>query len=91
MKIKGTRIPYRLVDGYVEEYGEEFKKELLNDYPYISQEQLDNYLINLYEQNKRYREAIEDIKNVWKVTDTYQEYMDTIHDIINDLEDEEKM
>ena len=59
MKIKGTRIPYRLVDGYVEEYGEEFKKELLNDYPYISQEQLDNYLINLYEQIKRYREALE--------------------------------
>lgn len=89
MKIKGTRIPYRLIDGYVEKYGEKFKKELSDDYPYISQEHLDDYLINLYEQNKRYREAIEDIKNAWKVTDTYQEYMDTIHDIINVLECEE--
>ena len=43
---------------------------------------------NFEKQNKRYREAIEDIKNTWKVTDTHQEYMDAVHDIIDDLEGE---
>lgn len=52
-------------------------------------DELDSDYINLIKENKRYCEAIEDIKNVWKVTDTYQEYMDTIHDIIKDLEGEE--
>lgn len=40
-------------------------------------------------QNKRYREAIEGIENAWKLTNDYQEYMNAIHDIIKELEDEE--
>lgn len=43
--------------------------------------------INLVEQNKHYREAIEGIGNAWKLTNDYQEYMNAIHDIIKDLEE----
>lgn len=43
----------------------------------------------LEKQNKRYREAIERIENTWKLTNDYQEYMNAIHDIIKELEDEE--
>jgi len=40
------------------------------------------------EQNKRYREAIAEIENAWKFTKNYQEHIDVIQEIINELEGE---
>lgn len=43
----------------------------------------------LERQNKRYREAIDEIENAWKLTKSYQEHLDIIQEIIKGLEDEE--
>jgi len=65
-----------------------------HDYEYLKYksrlvEEYESMINRIQNKNKHYREALEDIKNVWKVTDTHQEYMDTVHDIIKDLEGEE--